>query len=43
MNSNKQKHLKHIKCPKCNWNYAVKNTKTGFITCQYCMYRSDKK
>ena len=30
----------HIKCPKCGWGYAVKNTETGKIMCVYCQYRS---
>lgn len=32
----------HIKCPKCGWDYAVKNTETEMIMCVYCQYRSKK-
>ena len=41
-NSLNNKNLKHTNCPKCGWHGAVLNKKTGLITCQYCMYRSDK-
>lgn len=39
MTTKKDKNLQYIKCPKCGWHGAVINTKTGLITCQYCMYR----
>lgn len=37
------KDLQHITCPKCGWHSAVKNIKTGLITCMYCMYRDVPK
>lgn len=42
-NSLNDKKLEWINCPKCGWHSAVLNKQTGLITCQYCMYRSDKK
>lgn len=42
MKTEKDKDLQYINCPKCGWHGAVINTKTGLITCQYCMYRSKK-
>ena len=35
----KNDNLEYIKCPHCGWHGAVKDKKTGLITCQYCMYR----
>ena len=34
--------LIHIKCPKCGWDFACKNTKTGLIFCAYCQYRKNE-
>lgn len=31
--------LIHIKCPKCGWQFACKDTKTDLIMCAYCQYR----
>ena len=42
-NSLNDKNLEWTNCPKCGWHNAVLNKQTGLITCQYCMYRSDKK
>lgn len=39
----KNDNLEHIKCPRCGWHSAVKDKKTGLITCQYCMYRTKQK
>lgn len=37
--SKKDDNLIHIKCPKCGWHSACKDTKTGLIFCAYCQYR----
>lgn len=39
----KNDNLEYIKCPHCGWHGAVKDKKTGLITCQYCMYRKKEK
>lgn len=39
----KNDNLEHIKCPRCGWHSAVKDKKTGLITCQYCMYRTKRR
>lgn len=41
--TNNEKDLKHITCPQCGWHSAVKDIKTGTITCMYCMYRDVPK
>lgn len=38
-----EKYLKYIKCPKCGWTGAVIDTRNGFITCAFCMYRDKPK
>lgn len=42
-NSIKDKNLEWMNCPKCGWHGAVLNKKSGLITCQFCMYRSNQK
>ena len=32
--------LIHIKCPKCGWQFACQDTKTGLVMCAYCQYRN---
>lgn len=39
----KNDNLEYIKCPRCGWRGAVKDKKTGLITCQYCMYRTKRR
>ena len=39
----KTDNLEYIKCPHCGWHGAVKDKKTGLITCQYCMYRTKRR
>jgi uncharacterized Zn finger protein (UPF0148 family) len=39
----KNDNLEYIKCPRCGWHGAVKDKKTGLITCQYCMYRTKRR
>lgn len=38
-----EKYLKHIKCPKCGYEWAVLDTKQNSICCAYCMYRDVPK
>lgn len=41
--SEEKDNLIHIKCPKCGWHFACKNTETGLVMCAYCQYRKKEQ